>query len=645
MQGHYRSPSITSKFIAIYSKLLQGVPPQQLHQSGEPEQLISDLLDLRVDREYLSSELKPLSKDVYLGRLKPLLNLLFSYCTRVAWKAGYQDVKKIHALETLTAVCESCLSQSLSGWEIMEMLAGSVAHSDRTFNDFTAMLNDVIGDNDAPVETRQQALELGLVFVCSISQLSPGAYFLRRNMFPAIVNFIKTPATEPYTLQAIVFLAILANYHKSDAARLNPYLKRIKECEDELVMLRLCSTVSKSLNVATKAYTDACTTEVSVGNLASTFTNAMSFLRPDRLISTVAQNSAWSNNANGEPGKPQPVVSAVSLLPFYEFVRGNRAFVQTLLQTIDSTSPAKAHNSSPLASLLSFASHLFTHGSSASTDPRTSSYANLALDTLLTLVESEQAVEVFTSKITSGVNLCRQRLPKLPIPPPRRQLACEVLDCCNLWLRHNLHRRLSTQSHLKCIWICHRIVWYLQDRRIRLDYHWKELWVSVLGLLSFLVVKFDALVTTGGVEQLVLDTLSFVASAIACSEVYLPSPQASYELIYELVRNGDTLEKQQDILANLTVSRSPSRNEALAYIYNVAEFYKEKITSKGASRKVSDAMQVVMEELESNGLHIPHERFSGDLEPPIRAEEVLDFARHACGDGLALIAELRGQSS
>ncbi|EFI28678.1 hypothetical protein CC1G_13705 [Coprinopsis cinerea okayama7 len=114
---------------------------------------------------------------------------------------------------------------------------------------------------------------------------------------------------------------------------------------------------------------------------------------------------------------------------------------------------------------------------------------------------------------------------------------------------------------------------------------------------------------------------------------------------YELVRNGDTLEKQQDILANLTVSRSPSRNEALAYIYNVAEFYKEKITSKGASRKVSDAMQVVMEELESNGLHIPHERFSGDLEPPIRAEEVLDFARHACGDGLALIAELRGQSS
>jgi hypothetical protein len=69
------------------------------------------------------------------------------------------------------------------------------------------MLNDVIGDNDAPggfyaysplvyhlkmckypVETRQQALELGLVFVCSISQLSPGAYFLRRNMFPAIVN-------------------------------------------------------------------------------------------------------------------------------------------------------------------------------------------------------------------------------------------------------------------------------------------------------------------------------------------------------------------------------------------------------------------------------------------------------------------------
>lgn len=93
--------------------------------------------------------------------------------------------------------------------------------------------------------------------MCSIGQLSPGAYFLRQDLFGSIVTvsssgdyrpnkfqrlpqFIKFPETERYTFEAIILLSVLANYHKSEAAKLNPYLLRMKETDDEDFMRKIC---------------------------------------------------------------------------------------------------------------------------------------------------------------------------------------------------------------------------------------------------------------------------------------------------------------------------------------------------------------------------------------------------------------------
>jgi len=50
------------------------------------------------------------------------------------------------------------------------------------------LVDDVLNDNGAPKATRHQALQLALVFVCGVNQLSPGAYFLRRDLFPGMVS-------------------------------------------------------------------------------------------------------------------------------------------------------------------------------------------------------------------------------------------------------------------------------------------------------------------------------------------------------------------------------------------------------------------------------------------------------------------------
>lgn len=70
MQTTHRPAHITSKFIALYSKLLQGVSPSRLDANGNSEQLYADLLDLEVDSSFLLGELQRISKDDCLGKHK-----------------------------------------------------------------------------------------------------------------------------------------------------------------------------------------------------------------------------------------------------------------------------------------------------------------------------------------------------------------------------------------------------------------------------------------------------------------------------------------------------------------------------------------------------------------------------------------------
>ncbi|TEB38887.1 hypothetical protein FA13DRAFT_1751440 [Coprinellus micaceus] len=403
---------------------------------------------------------------------------------------------------------------------------------------------------------------------------------------------------------------------------MNPYLKRMKELEDEEVMRKICRATVPSLEAAASAYASL---YPAIGS--SITTTLGSLFRPDVLLSRVRSNSAPPKSASHDQ-ELQPIPQAVTVLPVYEFMAGNAIFRRTLLSDLDSLSTCQ---SSWIGTFLTLTSWILTNASSSSSG-RTLSYASLVLEMILVLMEDEHCMDILTSRIASNVQLCSQRQPRLPALPPGRPLLCDILDCCNLWLRHNLHRRLATQSYSKCVWICHRIVWYLQRERIRLDYHWKELWVSVIGLFSFVATKFDTLITTGGIGQLILDGLALFEAAIVAAEAYLPSAHAVHELVYELVRNSTILEKQEGILKSLEVP--PHKEEALRYIVDVTSYYNKKISATGANLKAaSDAMRIIVQEVERNGLHRPEN--AAEKEPRLRAEEVLDFARYACGDTLA----------
>lgn len=76
------------------------------------------------------------------------------------------------------------------------------------------------------------------------------------------LQLVKSAEMEQYTFEAILFLAILANYHKSDAAKLNPYLKRIRETTDTDFMGKLCWASNFALGTSIKYRRSHCCVEM-----------------------------------------------------------------------------------------------------------------------------------------------------------------------------------------------------------------------------------------------------------------------------------------------------------------------------------------------------------------------------------------------
>ncbi|KAF9074812.1 hypothetical protein BDP27DRAFT_1380923 [Rhodocollybia butyracea] len=597
-----KNSQLGAKFNTIYSKLLQGYTPMQISDTKDIDRFYSTLLDLDVNRDFLETQLNRLTKEECLGvLLKPTLNALFSTYISYAQNPEYHtSTRSTHALESLCILTKCILVKNLSGWEIIEVFAGSARESDTVFRSFTSLVDVHLRDETIPgnlqpsallcAGNRHLALQLALIFLCGVGQLSPAAYFLRKDLYHSLIH---------YTFEAALLFAILANFHRSDASQLNPYLKRMKKMEDLDIMRKICWATSFALESTIRAYREIYNVEIASSTLISTFSSALTLLRPDRILS-----------AKPELFKNLPIEACVSLLPIYEFLGANWRFRSILLEKSPSS------NQSLLFTSLSLSSYLLTHATSA-TSSRALAYANLSLNWLLLISQEDEIMGALVQPSSAVIHLCRQKPPLLPPPSSNRLPICAILDCCVLWMKHNFHKRLEVHSYTNSIWICQQILalgWvglvYNEKNsctHVVIEYHWKEFWSAILGLFEFLATKLDSLYTTGGVENLVCEMIVLLDLCLVESSSFLPSPHALHEFYYELVHGYQVLQKQVVLLRTLAMPLSPGPKRwdeepsgVLTSILESVRFYQEKISAAGA-RTASQAMQIVAREIDQNG--------------------------------------------
>ncbi|KAF9225457.1 hypothetical protein BS17DRAFT_599432 [Gyrodon lividus] len=627
----------SSRYVTVVNKLFQGLSPAQISTGDTDDQFWRAFLAIDLDRDFLTRFLTAMHKDECLHVHKPVLNVLFMTCVSFAAKSQEDETVRGRAIETLSIVLRCVLAKNLAGWEIMEILAGGVNESDKVFMEFVEMIAQVLGDDSAPASIRHQVLQIAVIYTCSVNQLSPGAYLLRRDLFPSVVNFIKSPETERFAFEATLLLSFLANFHKSDAAKLNPYLQRIRDTNDTELMKKICWAANFACDAAVKAYQEI--SDDSIPTFAKTVGTLITSLRPDRALSSQPLSPPR------DLFKKQPIEASISILPLFEFLFFNPLFTQIFMDPVPSDKAAMNTRRIPLLpyTTISLSSYLLTHGTSSSS-PRAMAYANLAMNMLLVMAENSRVMDVFCEESVHPIRLCRQRMPLLPLPTSTRPPICALLDCCILWLRHNLHKRLEVYTYTTCIWTCHRVIWYLHKVRVRLDYEWLELWKAILGLLAFLVSKLDHLAATGGVERLIQETLHLIDFAMSKAEVLLPGSGDIHVLIYELVLSSNVFRKQSVLLQSLgqpgsmdrrTSLRSESASKSLKHLLSVVSYYEGQISGTTA-RTAKDSLRVVAKLIEKDGLHgVNDTRDNEDL--PNRAEDVIGFIRYGTRDGLSLM--------
>lgn len=268
-----------------------------------------------------------------------------------------------------------------------------------------------------------------------------------------------------------------------------------------------------------------------------------------------------------------PSEEAAALLATYDFAHANKLFCFNFVAL-----GAGKGEELPFASFISLTSYILQH---AHLSQRTALYSQLNLMVFRLLVEDP----VLCKRMCSDegkvpVRLCRQRQPYLPLVRNERILATAVMDTMIDGINHNLRRRLDVRLYTLCVGILLRILSYMSRSRTRLQYHWDELFRSLLSLIRFLTTYSADLKDVPHIEILLDHVVNLIALALSAGEAFLPGPAAYDDLFYKVVETGEILVKFRE---TYNLANRPSNS--IDTLVNVSTHYKEMLAGDGAEGK------------------------------------------------------------
>jgi hypothetical protein len=271
---------------------------------------------------------------------------------------------------------------------------------------------------------------------------------------------------------------------------------------------------------------------------------------------------------------PRPRPEAAILLATYDFVNANKLFCFNFA----SLAAEPKGSEPPISSFLSFTSYLLQHAHTAS---RTSLYSRLSLLTLRLLLEDQVLCkQICSDESKMAVRLCRQRQPYLPLVRGDRILATSIMDAMADAINHNLRKRLDVDLYILCIGIVLRLISHLSRSRTRLQYHWPELYRSLLTLMRFLTIYSTDLKHLEHIGILLDDLVNLVALSLSAGDAFLPNPAAYDDLFYKLVETGEILTKFRD---NYDLEKRATNS--ISTLIAASTHYKELLSDNSAGKK------------------------------------------------------------
>ncbi|KAK0667093.1 hypothetical protein QBC41DRAFT_324596 [Cercophora samala] len=559
----------------------------------KPEGFWKEFFLLRPDR----ASLKRMLDDTPVGDL-----LHLSAQTRQLFIKAVQALRQpygvgdLHALDTLSTFMTCVLGKRYTNpsSDIIEVLAG-LDQIDTVFGHFVAALEGLIRNGRGPgveccpngvghvqdqaegrsnctytADLERRAVEVALAVASGAYQTSLLTYFIQRDLFPAIISCIQsqslleTSGDETRITRPFMLLGLLANYNKFEFQ--NPYQMRLNDFVNERVIKDIVKGVGKTCQKLRDQYIDV------QEDLPEGWT----------LANTLNKIGLGAIAPRGKP-PPKPVYDADTakrmfaelpgeeaavLLATYDFAHANKLFSLELV----AGSPAE---DSPFASFISLTSYLLQHAHLSS---RTTLYCHLNLMVFRLLIEDPVLCKRMCSDESKvPVRLCRQRSPYLPLVRSERVVATAVMDTMIDAINHNLRRRLDVGLYTLCVGILLRIISYMSRSRTRLQYHWADLFRSLLGLIRFLTTYASDLKGLSHINTLLDHVVNLLALGLSAGETFLPTPAAYDDLFYKVVETGEVLVKFRD-----TYGLANRASNSIDTLVSVSIHYKEMLGTDGS---------------------------------------------------------------
>ncbi|KAI1322108.1 hypothetical protein F5Y16DRAFT_404821 [Xylariaceae sp. FL0255] len=554
-------------------KLYQALFKEEDESEGEQsEGFWREFFLLKPDRASLLDILDNLTPDNLIN-LQPQTRQLFSRAVDCL-KSG-NSTAELHALETLTTFFAAILPKKYHNpsSDIIAVLAG-LDQIDTIFTDFVGALDGIIR-NGKTLEVRKCAVQVVLSITSGAYQTSLLTYFIQRDLFPAIMKFTQDSDSPDMALEPFTLLGLLANYNKFEFQ--NPYQLRLNDFVNEATIQKIVRCVGQTCKRLRGQYVEILEDLPEGWSITSALTMmGLSKIAPG---SKANQKPSYDPEVAKQMFAKLPGEEAAVLLGTYDFSHANKLFCHNLV----TLSPEKGEEH-PVSSLLSLTSYLLQH---AFLSNRATNYAHLSLMVFRLLIEDQILCKrICNEESKVAVRLCRQRQPYLPVMKGERVLATSIMDTMVDGINHNLRRRLDVGLYTLCIGIMLRIISYLSRSRTRLQYHWSELFRSLLALVRFLTTYSSDLEGLSHFETLLDLVVNLLALSLSAGEAFLPTPAAYDDLFYKIIESSEVLEKFRDTY-KLTNRPSNSINT----LVSVCAHYKTMLDA-GGSKKNLTSVQV-----------------------------------------------------
>ncbi|KAF3067465.1 UPF0588 membrane protein C20F10.02c [Daldinia childiae] len=523
---------------------------------------------LKPDRPFLQQILAALGPDDLINLQSQTQQLFFRAVECLKKGNGVAD---LHALETLTTFFSAILPKKYTNpsSDIIAVLAG-LDQVDAVFTDFVGALDGVIR-NGKSMEVRQKAVDVVLSITSGAYQTSILTYFIQRDLFPAIMKLIQDSESSGKVLEPFTLLGLLANYNKFEFQ--NPYQLRLNDFVNEAAIRKIVRCVGHTCRSLRSQYVDILQDLPEGWSISNTLTMiGLGAITPG---AKAHQKPTYDPEVAKQMFAKLPGEDAAVLLGAYDFSHANKLFCFTLV-----TLPAEKGEEQPISSFLSLTSYLLQH---AFLSTRATNYAHLSLMVFRLLIEDQLLCKrICSDESKVAVRLCRQRQPFLPAVRGERILATSVLDTMIDGINHNLRRRLDVSLYTLCVGIMLRIISYLSRSRTRLQYHWSELFRSLLSLIRFLTTYSSDLKGLSHYESLLDLVVNLLALSLSAGEAFLPTPAAYDDLFYKVVESGEILVKFRD-----TYRLASRPSNSIGTLISVSTHYKTMLDSDSSKKNLT----------------------------------------------------------